>query len=238
MAAIYLIRHGQASFGKANYDQLSEKGIQQSVILGKSWSKNLSPTLCFAGAMARHEQTQNGFYEGFEEPKLKPIIFPDLNEFDHEDILIKFDKNWLDLEYMNKKYANKPDPKASFNQDFVLAIKRWMSDEYHSEYGESWQQFKYRCLKGFNDVIKHTQTLSANRSTKHQHIAVFSSGGTISVILANILGLSDLESLKLNQQIRNTSVSKILFSKENISVDYYNNYSHLTSSGPTWSTYR
>ena len=34
MTTIYLIRHGQASFGAANYDQLSNKGEQQATLLG------------------------------------------------------------------------------------------------------------------------------------------------------------------------------------------------------------
>ena len=33
MSVIYLIRHGQASFGQQNYDQLSEVGHQQAVAL-------------------------------------------------------------------------------------------------------------------------------------------------------------------------------------------------------------
>ena len=34
MATIYLVRHGQASFGKENYDQLSPRGWEQGRILG------------------------------------------------------------------------------------------------------------------------------------------------------------------------------------------------------------
>ena len=30
MSAVYLIRHGQASFGAADYDRLSERGEQQA----------------------------------------------------------------------------------------------------------------------------------------------------------------------------------------------------------------
>ena len=35
MSQIRFIRHAQASFGKANYDQLSEFGFEQSKELGK-----------------------------------------------------------------------------------------------------------------------------------------------------------------------------------------------------------
>ena len=33
MAAIYLVRHGQASFGAVDYDQLSARGEQQAQLL-------------------------------------------------------------------------------------------------------------------------------------------------------------------------------------------------------------
>jgi broad specificity phosphatase PhoE len=35
MASIYLIRHGQASFGSANYDQLSTLGQRQADVTGE-----------------------------------------------------------------------------------------------------------------------------------------------------------------------------------------------------------
>ena len=36
---LYLVRHGQASFGEKNYDNLSPKGIKQSISLGKRLKK-------------------------------------------------------------------------------------------------------------------------------------------------------------------------------------------------------
>ena len=39
MAELYLVRHGQASFGAADYDRLSERGEQQSVWLGEYFAR-------------------------------------------------------------------------------------------------------------------------------------------------------------------------------------------------------
>ena len=36
MRLIYLVRHGQASFGKRDYDALSELGHEQSRLLGRA----------------------------------------------------------------------------------------------------------------------------------------------------------------------------------------------------------
>jgi broad specificity phosphatase PhoE len=40
MGNLYLVRHGQASFGAADYDQLSELGQRQSVRLGEYFAGN------------------------------------------------------------------------------------------------------------------------------------------------------------------------------------------------------
>jgi len=37
MGTLYLVRHGQASFGAADYDNLSELGHKQSARLGEYW---------------------------------------------------------------------------------------------------------------------------------------------------------------------------------------------------------
>ena len=39
MTCIYLIRHGQASFGQDNYDCLSQLGEQQAHLLGQHFSE-------------------------------------------------------------------------------------------------------------------------------------------------------------------------------------------------------
>ena len=58
MTTIYLIRHGQASFGAANYDQLSNKGEQQATLLGQYFAKILKEQpYVYAGTMQRHQQT-------------------------------------------------------------------------------------------------------------------------------------------------------------------------------------
>ena len=49
MASLYLIRHGQASFGSANYDQLSPLGQRQADVSGRFFADT---TLHFAQAVS------------------------------------------------------------------------------------------------------------------------------------------------------------------------------------------
>ena len=58
MPVIYLIRHGQASFGKEDYDQLSEMGWEQSRILGRALqNQDLGVPRSICGTMRRHVET-------------------------------------------------------------------------------------------------------------------------------------------------------------------------------------
>ena len=58
MGAIYLVRHGQASFGAAEYDALSPLGVEQAGILGAALKqRGLSFDRIVSGPMRRHRQT-------------------------------------------------------------------------------------------------------------------------------------------------------------------------------------
>ena len=71
MTTIYLIRHGQASFGAANYDQLSNKGEQQATLLGQYLAKILkqkevTPDLIISSPTKRTKDTLDFFIKEFD----------------------------------------------------------------------------------------------------------------------------------------------------------------------------
>ena len=54
MGALYLVRHGQASFGAADYDQLSELGARQCRRLGEHWQRRgMRFDAAFSGTLRR-----------------------------------------------------------------------------------------------------------------------------------------------------------------------------------------
>ena len=64
MGTLYLVRHGQASFGADDYDQLSALGQAQARRLGEYWRESLGPELRFdavlTGTLRRQLQTWQG----------------------------------------------------------------------------------------------------------------------------------------------------------------------------------
>jgi broad specificity phosphatase PhoE len=246
MVAVYLIRHGQASFGKADYDQLSDKGSEQSRLLGKYWQSMSAPDKMYAGDLLRHGQTQEAFLLGLAGEGLKGdclkgnsansigvILDSGFNELNHVDILSCYDSQWKNFAQMCDSIAGQPQANKLFQQAFVSAVMRWVSGEYDDEYKENWSQFKKRCVGALHNAINQAQSTQPS-----QEVCIFTSGGPIAVIVQAILGLSDQKTLMIIQQLRNTGVTKLHFSQDTLSVDYLNNYSHLTLAGADWVTYR
>lgn len=244
MAAIYLIRHGQASFGSTDYDQLSDKGYKQSIMLGQYWPSNVVPNKFYCGDLLRHGQTLSGFTQGYQGDEIPMTIHSGFNEFDHVDILTNYNDQWQNFAKMSEDINRLSISNKTFQKEFSQALNRWLSGDKDHEYKESWPQFKARCIRALQDIIE--QELANNRKVstpindekKSKDILVFTSGGTISVIVQHILKLSDQHALQINQQSRNTSVTKLLFSEKMLSVDYLNNYSHIEQAGADWVTFR
>ena len=85
---IIFIRHGQAQFGQANYDKLSEVGYEQSVALGKVlFEQGATIDHWVRGDMVRHAETLKGVSQGMRTQVTDQIVTPDLNEYDFTGLL-------------------------------------------------------------------------------------------------------------------------------------------------------
>ncbi len=84
MGTLYLVRHGQASFGAADYDQLSPLGRLQSQRLG-AWLRvqGLRFDAVLTGTLRRHAQTWAGIEEGLQ-ARQAALSLPGLDEYDSQ----------------------------------------------------------------------------------------------------------------------------------------------------------
>ena len=68
MTLVLVVRHGQASFGADDYDQLSPLGRRQAVRLGEYFrAKGMRFEAALVGTLNRHAQTFDGIAEGLRE---------------------------------------------------------------------------------------------------------------------------------------------------------------------------
>ncbi len=88
MGTLYLVRHGQASFGADDYDQLSPLGRRQSVRLGEYWrERGMTFDAVITGTLKRHRQTWEGIAEGLGLSRDDVLPWPGLNEYDSEALI-------------------------------------------------------------------------------------------------------------------------------------------------------
>ena len=87
MGTLYLVRHGQASFGAADYDQLSPMGTRQSLRLGEYFAhKGLQFEAAISGTLRRQTQTLAGLLQGSGQA-LEALQWPGLNEYDSAAVI-------------------------------------------------------------------------------------------------------------------------------------------------------
>ena len=87
MGTLYLVRHGQASFGAVDYDNLSDLGHQQAVRLGEYFkSKGLQFDGVLMGTLRRHAQTYAGICKGAG-IDMQALSWPGLNEYDSDAVV-------------------------------------------------------------------------------------------------------------------------------------------------------
>ena len=222
MGKIYLVRHGQASLGAANYDQLSALGQRQSVRLGEYFAaKQLQFDAVLTGTLHRHAQTWAGIADGAGY-RLAAQTWPGLNEYDSEALIAALQPQppW-DL----------PLTPAAYKQHFRLlrdALTQWMNGVISPQNMPSYSDFS----QGIRAVLDHVrQTYSGN-------VLIVSSGGPIATAVGQILCAMPETTIDLNMQIRNTAVTEFLFTPKRHQLFSFNSLMHLD--GPEyadWATY-
>lgn len=235
MGQIYLVRHGQASFGSANYDQLSPLGFEQARLLGQ-WFANsrqiFQRVVC--GGMVRHRQTADTCLSELPRTLLADtewITDPGFAEFNHVEVLVKHCPEFSSPEEFKAYAARQPDPKHAFERIFVAAMQRWMAGEHDADYTETWKAFRARCVGALERLTE--------QGAESETTVVFTSGGTISAICQHLLDLPDYKTLELNWTIANSSLTRLQHRPGKTSLSYLNNFAHLEWLGEANSvTYR
>ncbi|HLV78318.1 MAG TPA: histidine phosphatase family protein [Marinobacter sp.] len=229
MATIYLIRHGQASFGRDNYDQLSARGWEQGEVLGRWLRGRVQPAAIFGGGLRRHRETAEAIARGYGTRLPDIQVLDGLSEFDHQELVARLHPEWADKQRMALDLAATPTPAKTFHEAFEKALIRWSCGDYNHEYTETWADFRRRVTDAFEQVVAQADG---------NDVLVATSGGPIAMIIQGLLGLSDQKTLHINGVIANASVSRILYSGPRRSLAVFNNYSHLEAENPALVTFR
>ena len=224
MSMIYMIRHGQASFGKEDYDQLSPLGKRQARILAQHFlDTGFQPDAVYSGTMARQTATAEEVLDVYRTanrkvPELEMVS--SFNEYDTAAIIkALFPDMVRDDPSLNEELPKMYASKDSFKRVFEAAMLRWVTGRYDSPEFESWEALKAR-------VAGCLRLITANHG-RGKTLAVFTSGGAIAASLAHVLGISGERAIRLNWQLVNSSVSRFMYNEERITLAGFNTIAHL-----------
>ncbi|NES09101.1 histidine phosphatase family protein [Pseudomonas laurentiana] len=236
MGSIYLIRHGQASFGADNYDVLSAVGVRQSTVLGEHLAElGLRLDRCLAGDLRRQQDTGRLALARMQEAGASvPALETDsaFNEFDADALIRALLPSLLpDEPHALDVLRNAAQHRNEFQRIFALIVQRWHTGDYPSADVESWQGFVERVNAGLQRVLQHAE--------HGDNVAIFTSGGTITALLHLVTRITPAQAFELNWQIINTSLSHLKFRGSEVTLASFNSQAHVQLlKAPELMTYR
>jgi len=212
MGTLYLVRHGQASFGAANYDQLSPLGQQQCLQLGRYLgARGQRFAAVLTGTLQRQVQSYDALVDGLGQ-RLPTLQLPGLNEYDSHAVIAA----------IHPQPLPKADTPEAYRQHFRIlrdGLAAWMAGRTQPQGMPSYADF----VAGIHDALARV------RAVTDGDVLVVSSGGPISTVVAQVLGAPAETSIELNLRIRNSAVSTFAFNPKRLSLVTFNTLPHLDS---------
>lgn len=224
MATIYLVRHGQASFGSSNYDQLSSLGQRQADVTGHYFAQaGIAFDAAYSGNLSRQVETCRRVLAS-QSGSPGHHIDPRFNEICNDE---QVEKLAPVIAAENAEFGallNSGLESTKTYQKVIEAVfNHWVSYDC-SEYGiQSWAEYSGQV----RDALKEVMSTEGAGKT----VGIFTSGGTIATIVASVLGLDGKDTYAFYEPIFNCSVSQLFYSGDRVSLSYFNDRSFLQLKG-------
>jgi len=227
VSAIYLIRHGQAHFGSADYDRLSPLGIEQARIVGDALRQRVPAVhAVVCGNMQRQMHTARVCLDAMGLHDQALLGDGGFDEYDHVDIVDRF----MDRQAMGAALSAASDRMRAFEELFSQGMTRWQSGTYDSEYRETWSAYRGRCLA----ALERVEASLAGSQTA----LVFTSGGVIAAIAQSLLEFPQSRYAPFNWRLANAGISKIVCGKSGRFLATLNEHGHFEGERAKFLTYR
>jgi broad specificity phosphatase PhoE len=225
MGTLYLVRHGQASFGAADYDQLSPLGERQCHALGQYLAERGQRfEAVLTGTLKRHAQSLAALAAGHRD--VPPAVArPGLNEYDSEALVHAIHPEPL---AKARTLASTPELYRAHFRLLRQALARWMAGDITPTGMPSYVDF----VAGVNAALDHVRT-------QHEgDVLIVSSGGPISTAVGQVLGTPAATTIELNLRMRNSALTEFAFTPKRHMLVSYNHLPHLDHADRRdWITY-
>ena len=214
MPAVYLLRHGQASFGTDDYDVLSDLGVHQARVAGAELDRRaLRAPLLVSGTLQRQRDTAElaGGQFGCEPYASDPRW----NEFDAHAL--------VDAR-LGGPGASAGLSSAEFQEVLDEAKRDWMAVP-----GEGWHAFADAAYAALTELVAAVP--------RGSDAVVATSAGVVAAVVTRVLGAPAETAIALNRVMINASLTLVAASPRRLSVVTFNDHAHLLAE-PGLVTYR
>jgi broad specificity phosphatase PhoE len=240
MGSLFLIRHGQASFGTEDYDRLSPLGTRQARLAGRYLQRatqNVSRIIC--GSLTRQKDTATEIARCLNSryPDLPPVQFDlRLHELDADaqiaGILPRLDDPDGELAALA---ANMNVSARSYQLVLKRVFLHWQTMVEIPEKIETWGAFSARVGALLDDLKRD--------SRPGETTIVVTSGGVIATAAQQVLELPPQAAYPLLEMMMNCSVTHLLHDRGRFTLSSFNECSYLWfdeqgSADPKLLTYR
>jgi len=212
MGTLFLVRHGQASLGADDYDNLSALGQRQSFRLGEYFAhKGLQFEAVLTGSLRRHAQTWAGIAQGLGSSTVpERTVHTGLDEYDSEAV----------IRSVSAEPAPRPTSPEAVRVHFLrlrTGLQQWANGSTTPHGMPPYQDF----------AAGVAAVLALVRAQHSGNVLLVSSGGPIATAVALTLGTSPEAFVELNMRLRNTAVTELVFTHKRQSLLTFNTLPHL-----------
>lgn len=218
MPTLLLIRHAQASYGGADYDVLSERGMRQVTVLHDALcARGVRPARLVSGGLRRQRDTAAPWAADGE---LR--IDERWNEYDAADLLGAHSESPARLERPAGEDVP-PPPSREFQAVLDDAMHAWIASGSGSPAAEPWPAFRAR--------VQGALEQAAGELGRGETGFVFTSGGVIAAACMLVLGVPDDAFVEFNRTSVNAGITKLIVGSRGTSLVTFNEHAHLEGDG-------
>lgn len=230
MGTLHLVRHGQASFGAADYDQLSPLGERQGEALGAHWAAlGQRFDVVLRGTLRRHRQTLDAIVRGHAAAGGVPAS--DWPQAEEHPALDEYDPVAL-VKAVHPLPLEHPRDDEAVKRHFRLlreGLLAWMDGRTRPDGLPPHAEW----MAGIRAVLDAVRERHVGRT-----VLLVSSGGPISHAVGEVLQATPSTVVELNLRIRNSAVCEFAFNERRHALVTFNALPHLgTAERSGWITH-
>ncbi len=227
--SLLLVRHGQASAGSADYDCLSETGVEQCRRLGHWFAASGHQfDAVLVGGMKRHAQSAAAVAEGYARAGSAPLPAPELDagldEFDHHAVFHGYAGSNAEKDVVRRAAEEGIAALAPLIQ---AAMGAWLEGAIPGV-PETWEAFGAR-------VGAAGARLAARGE---ERLLVLTSGGVAARLAQAALAAPERSAIELSLSLRNSALCEFhARGDDRLALGSWNALPHLHDARELWTYY-